>query len=117
MSRSFSMGKEFDIIGREEVKDCDESISGSTISLRGLRTKPTFEKTLAIVARNLIERLLPYFITDDYICPEIVLYDSDESSEILLNDFVRNEISGHINEIPVEQGSFVLNSNERPENF
>ena len=117
MSRSFSMGKEFDIIVREEVKDCDESISGSTISLKGLRTEPTFEKTLAIVAGNLIERLLPYFITDDYICPGIVLYDSEERSEILLNDFVRNEISGHINEIPVEQGSFVLNSNERLENF
>ena len=117
MSRSFSMGKEFDIIVREEVKDCGESVSGSTISLRGLKTGPAFEKTLTVVARNLVERLLPYFITEDYVCPEIALSESDGSSEILLNNFVRNEISGHITEIPVEQGSFILNANERPENF
>ena len=57
MSRSFSMGKEFDIIVREEVKVCDESVSGSTIKLRDLKAGPAFEKTLATVARNLVERL------------------------------------------------------------
>ena len=117
MSRSFSMGKGFDIVVHETVKACDESLSGSTINLEGLKARPPFEKTLAVVARNLVERLLPYFITEDYVCPDITLSETDGSGEILLNDFVRNEISGYITEIPVEQGCFVLNADECEENF
>ena len=50
-------------------------------------------------------------------CPEIIVSESDGSNEIVLNDFVMNEIAGHISEIHVEQGGFVLNANEHEEKF
>lgn len=116
-SRSFEMGKQFDIIVGEEINICEESISGSTVSLTGLIKPSRFEKRLETVARNLVERLLPYFISEDYTCPTIVLSESDESGQIVLNDFVSNKISGYISELPVSQSDFSLAANGCEEKF
>ena len=116
-SRSFDMGKKFDIIVDEEVNDCEEVVSGSIVRLGDLKKGSRLEKRLETVARNLVERLLPYFISEDYACPNITLSESDGSDKIVLNDFVRNEISGYIVEIPVEKCSFVLHANDSKEGF
>ena len=77
----------------------------------------SFDKKLPTIARNLVERLLPYFITQDYGCPEIILSEQDGSSAIRLNDFVSNELSAVIREIGVERKTFTLKALDIEEEF
>ena len=116
-SRSFSMGKEQDIVVEEEVKETNQTESGTIVRLVGLKSGPAFEKRLQTIARNLVERLLPYFIAEGYRCPEIVLAESDLSEKICLNDFVSNEVSDFIQEIPVHPNQFALKAKATEENF
>ena len=116
-SRSFSMGKDQDIIVGEKVSVSDETDSGTVVSLTGLKKKGSMETRLSTIARNLVERLLPYFITQDYVCPEIVLSESDGRDQIRLNDFVSNEVSAFIREIGVEENNFTLKSADDEEEF
>ena len=115
--RSFSMGRDYAIIVREEVTLTNTQDTGTVASLSDLRRGPVFEKKLATIARNLVERLLPYFITEGYICPEIVLSECDGSSEISLSEFVENEGSSLIREIHVDLNRFNLKASEIEEEF
>ena len=117
LSRSFSMGKNQDIIVDEKVTPTDATASGTLVTLAGLKEGPAFEKKLTTVARNLVERLLPYFITDGYECPEIVLAEQDGSGPIRLNDFVSNEVSAFIQEVPVQPCQFTLAAHDATEDF
>lgn len=115
--RRFSMGKDQEIIVREKVAATDRTDTGSTVSLSMLKDGRGFDKKLSTIARNLVERLLPYFITHDYVCPDIVLCEHDGSGAIRLNDFVNNELSAVIREIGVERNTFTLKARETDEDF
>jgi len=117
MARSFSMGKDRDIIVREKksVSECEET--GTTVKLISLKRSRTFDKKLSTIARNLVERILPYFIAQDYVCPEVVLSEEDGSDELRLNDFVSNELSAMIREIYVDRNKFTLKNFEAEEQF
>ncbi|WP_243311379.1 ATP-binding protein [Fundidesulfovibrio agrisoli] len=115
--RSFSMGKEHDIIVREKIGPSKEINTGSTVSLVGLKGGRGFDKKLPTIARILVEHLLPYFITQDYVCPDIVLAEQDGSDEIHLNDFVINQLSAVIYEIGIEGKEFTLKAHESDEVF
>jgi hypothetical protein len=69
------------------------------------------------VARILVEKLLPYFITADYSCPRIVLSEADGSDAVVLNDFVSNQISSVVREVPLTRGDFELQAGETHEHF
>jgi hypothetical protein len=116
-ARSFSMGKEHEIIVNEKVTDTDRTDSGSTIILAALKAGRAFDKKLYTIARNLVERLLPYFITLDYTCPEILLSEQDGSGAIRLNDFVSNELSAVIREIGIDRNTFTLRATDAAEEF
>ena len=116
-SRSFSMGKDQDIVVEEKGEETDRTESGTIVRLVGLKSGPAFEKQLQTIARSLVERLLPYFIAEDYLCPEIVLAESDLGEQICLNDFVKNEVSEFIREIPVHPNQFTLEAVETEEDF
>ena len=116
-NRSFSMGRDYDIIVREEVTVSEGQETGTDGSLDGLKKGPKFEKKLVTIARNLVERLLPYFIAQEYECPEIVLSEHDGTSEISLNEFVTNEVSAFIREIRVDSNTFTLKTSENEEQF
>lgn len=116
-SRSFSMGKEHEIIVHEKVISTDETDTGSTVTLATLRGSRGFDKKLSTIARSLVERLLPYFITQEYTCPRIVICEQDGSGAIRLNDFVSNELSAVIREIGVEHKTFNLKARETDEEF
>lgn len=115
--RSFSMGKEHDIIVREKVAAADGTDTGSTVTLAMLKGGRGFDKKLSTIGRNLVERLLPYFITQEYVCPDIVLCEQDGSGVIRLNDFVNNELSAVIREIGVERKTFALTARNTNEEF
>lgn len=117
MRRQFAMGKENDIIVNESITVAEGKEAGTVVYLTGLKKGKSIDKKLKTLARNLVERLLPYFITDQYLCPEIVLCERDGSDPIKLNDYVSNELSAVITEIPVVNNAFSLNSTRGPEQF
>lgn len=107
--RRFEMGKEHEIIVNETVEAALVKQSGSTIKLEGIKQK--IEKTLTVIARNVVEKLLPYFITSDYKCPKITLSEADGAEPIVLNDYVANELRSEVIEIPADNNQFTLMSN------
>lgn len=104
--RKFSMGKENDIIVNETLSKCSLSECGTVVHLDALK-KGVFEKKLSTIARTLVEMLLPYFITKDYVPPEIVLSERNGADAICLNDYT-SELSGVIQEIPTSNNIFKL---------
>lgn len=116
-ARTFMMGKDTDIIVNENLTTSDKEASGTIVTLSALKKERSFDKKLATIARNLVERLLPYFITQDYVCPEIVLSEQNGSGAIRLNDFVSNELSAVIREIGVDRKTFTLKARDADERF
>lgn len=115
--RCFSMGKGKSIIVKEKIEPTETQESGTIVTLRALKKGKTFDKKLSTIARNLVERLLPYFITQDYVCPDIVLSEMDGSDTIRLNDYVSNELSAVIREIEIKRNTFDLKSLNDEEEF
>ena len=116
-SRCFSMGKNYDIIEGEKVTMSNSKDSGTLVSLVGFKNERAFEKELSTIAKNLVQRLLPYFITHDYLCPKIVLSERNGNGEIHLNGFVSNELSEYIQELAVDRNNFTLKALENNEKF
>ena len=115
--RTFLMGKDRDLIVGEKVGPSPDLSTKTTITLRDLIQGKSIDKKLDTIARNLVEKLLAYFITADYMCPRILLSEFDGSSAICLNDFFRNELSGVIKEIFVADSTFQLKSVIQEEAF
>ena len=86
-SRRFRMGKGNDIIVDEERVDSEETETRTSIKLARVKDQRFTDKKLPTIARVLAERLLPYFIDQDYNCPSISISESDGSGRIVLNDF------------------------------
>ena len=118
--RKFSMGKGYDIVVGEEVKEINgtqERNPKTIVRLVGLKKGPAYEKQLPSIGRNLVERLLPYFITENYVCPNIILSEYDGNSSLCLNDFVNNEVSAYIQEIGSGNDGFKINRPDNVESF
>lgn len=115
--RKFSMGKDNEIIVNEKISASVEQKSKTVVHLSVLKDGKSVEKKLSTIARILVEKLLPYFITKDYVCPEILLSENDGTNPIRLNEFLSNDLSGVIKEIPVEHNTFTLKGTQGEEDF
>jgi len=115
--RRFAMGKQSDFIVDEKVTSTTQKESGSVVWLESIRRRGQYEKKLATLARELVERLLPYFITDDYRCPDIVLSEGDGSESIRLNAYFTNELAEVIQELSLANDTFTLKAVEGPTDF
>ena len=113
--RAFDMGKNTDIIINEKISDSSDKASRTIIHLKNLKKRRSIDKKLDTIARNIVEKLLPYFITQDYICPEVILSEEDGSGSIRLNNFFNNELSSVIKEVPVSESTFTLQSSNNDE--
>ena len=116
-TRRFSMGRANEIIIGETIADTEQRSTGTIVKLRDLTKDGVYDKELRTVGRNLVERILPHFITKDYKCPEIVISEQDGSSQLRLNDFVNNEVSSFVREIPVPLDSFTLTAIDQENRF
>jgi len=68
--------------------------------------RKNFDVTLSTISRRLLEHLLSYFVSDEYVCPKIILRDDANGDVEVLNDyFLTNK---QIVEVGREQ--FVLTS-------
>lgn len=117
MQRRFAMGKQNNIIVDEKISECAEHYSHTLVRLRVLKNGKAVDKRLETIAKNLAERLLPYFISDNYKCPNIVLEEEDGTESFILNDFINNKLSAVIVEIPTGNGDFTLKGIETDEHF
>jgi hypothetical protein len=113
--RTFSMGKDNEIIVNENLVAIAANDSGSVVHLDSLR-RGSYEKKLSTLARTLVEKLLPYFITNDYAPPEIILCERDDSGSIRLNDFT-SQLSDVIQEIEAPDNLFKLRGTAGEQEF
>lgn len=112
--RAFSMGKQNEIIVNEKLSAIAADDSGTIVHLDKLR-RGTYEKKLSTLARTLVEKLLPYFITKGYTPPEITLCERDGSGSIHLNGFA-SQLSD-IQEINAAENVFKLTAMAGEQNF
>jgi len=117
MMRCFSMGKVNDIIVEEIVSTSEAQEQGTKITVAPFRSGRTIDKKLKTIARSLVEKLLPYFITKNYACPDILLSEHDGAEVIRLNDHVSNELSALIREIDTDCKLFRISCSESDEEF
>ncbi|MBY6205532.1 ATP-binding protein [Halomonas denitrificans] len=114
--RKFRMGTETEIIVDEKVSRTEETQTGSVVEL--YPAKRSFpDKSLAAIARTLVEKLLPYFISKDKVCPRILLAEEDGSDSILLNDYLLSEQGSLIYEVSSAGGGFALPASQGEEEF
>lgn len=105
--RTFRMGKKNDIIIDEYIQPSDAEATGTTVSLQTIKSNFP-DKNLEVIAARLVEKLLPYFITQDYVCPRIEVVEEDASSSIILNNYVNNGLASIIMEVNVSDSNFTL---------
>lgn len=113
--RKFSMGKENDFIVNESVADSDK-IDSCTSTHLDTEARNSLGKKSMTIARSLVEKLLPYFITKDYTCPNITLEEEDGSDPIILNNYISHP-SGVIQEVEVDENSFSLGQQQNTYDF
>ena len=115
-SRKFKMGKVTDIIVDEQVLSTEKTETGSTVQL--ISTIKEFpDKGIATIARTLVEKLLPYFISDDRICPKIILREGDHTEFVVLNDYLGASKDPLIVEVATARGEFSLNATDGAKDF
>lgn len=113
--RSFSMGKDKEIIINEKITETEKNETGSTVLLSQL-TKTRFpDKNLTTLARELTEKLLPYFTNKETPPPTISITEEDDSESIVLNDYFQNQ--DQIKEIESASEEFTLNGKDKAYNF
>jgi len=113
--RKFRMGLDNEIIVDEVINETDSTETGSEVYLENANNTSLNQK-LSTVARSLVEMLLPYFITKDYVCPKITLQENDGSDSIVLNDYL-GSADAVIREIPLVHNSFSLTENTTTYDF
>lgn len=106
--REFKMGKDHEIIINEKCISSDEKSTRTTVRLVRVKNDKFIDVKLSTIARILTEKLLPYFIDEKYICPSISISESDGSNQIILNDFLSNNISTLIKEMNICNDIFKL---------
>ncbi|MDM8549390.1 ATP-binding protein [Desulfobacterales bacterium HSG2] len=115
--RTFTMGKHNEIIVNEKIEPSELTHTGSKIQLTSVKNGKSIDKTLKIIAKSIVEKILPYFITQDYACPKIIITEKDDSESIVLNNYVNNEISDAIREVKVSENTFSLQGNTSEHEF
>lgn len=109
--RQFEMGKETEIIVNERISQATQDRTGTVVRLESAK-KAGLDKKLSTIARALVEKLLPYFIAENYVCPRIVLQEEDGSEEVVLNEYLK-ERSSVISEIITHERLFSFDTNGR----
>lgn len=92
--RTFNFGKKYEIIENEKISDTDAVDTYAEISLINLKNQKYLDKGLETISRKILDKLLVFFIRDDFKCPTIILKDFD-GTQIILNDYLtaKNEIN------------------------
>jgi len=92
--RTFRMGLDKEIIIDETVRTVAEGAIGSSIEITGIKSVKFHDKRIETIARVLLERLLPYFVDAEKLCPRVVIRDEgSEAPPLSLNDYLAKDAS------------------------
>ena len=115
--RSFRMGLDKDIIVDEKEGPSQAQATGATVEISGIKSVRFPDKKLETISRVVVERLLPYFVDKERVCPRVVIRDANKPSDtVSLNDYLGKENS-QIVEMKVDEGAFSLSANEDEKTF
>lgn len=106
--RTFRMGMGEEIIVEESETDIEDGAVGSSVTISRLRSAKFPDKGLDVIARVLVEKLLPYLVDEQTPCPDIVIHDTDTEAAVHLNTYLTEGSDGLIQELPLESATFVL---------
>jgi hypothetical protein len=110
------MGKETELIVDEVLRVVDGEQTGTTVRLMPIR-RPFPDKNLSIIARSLVEKLLPYFISEGRACPRVVLREEEGTESVVLNDYLVGATDQLIVEDKSARGEFSLSGNGSTKQF
>ena len=85
--RTFNLGSKNDIIENEEDREIEASGTKTILFLEELR-QYDYDKELNTIARKILERILVFFINENFTCPTISLKEND--TEIILNNLLKD---------------------------
>ena len=88
--RSFAMGAVNEIITEENIEETAEQETGSTVTISAIKSAKFTDKGLDVIARVLVEKLLPYFIDTNKVCPRIVISDPSTHGKVVLNEYLNS---------------------------
>lgn len=107
LHRTFDMGVENDIIVGETIGASEAKHPGTTVTISGIRAIKLQDRGVDIIARSLVEKLLPYLVDTTVPCPRIVVQDVGGANAVVLNDYLSGG-DGHISEMEVAAPVFTL---------
>ena len=115
--RAFRMGLDKDIIVDEKEGPSQAQATGAAVEISGIKSVRFPDKKLETISRVVVERLLPYFVDKQRVCPRVVIRDANKPSDtVSLNDYLGKENS-QIVEMKVNEGAFSLSANEDEKTF
>lgn len=114
--RTFEMGTENEIIVRETVDETDAISTGTTVTIAGIRSVKMQDRSIDVIARVLVEKLLPYLVDDGVQCPRIVIQDLGGENPVVLNDYL-SAGKGHVTELEVAAPDFSFGTIYGPREF
>lgn len=115
--RAFRMGLDKDIIVEEKEGPSQAQATGAAVEISGIKSVRFPDKKLETISRVVVERLLPYFVDKERVCPRVVIRDANKPSDtVSLNDYLGKENS-QIVEMEVNEGAFSLSANEDEKTF
>lgn len=114
--RSFRMGLGNEIVVDEKVAASDATDTGSEVEISGIKSVKFPDKGLDVISRVVVERLLPYFVDKERVCPRIVIRDHRSTTPIALNDYLARD-NTQIIELAVENPTFSFPSTDGDRTF
>jgi len=102
--RTFDFGRDLEIIVNEKISLSKSNDTYSKISLIDLKDGYSFEKNIDTCAKKILERIIPYMIDDNFVCPDIYINEEDESALINLKRYLSEENSI----VEVKKDTFLL---------
>lgn len=87
--RKFRFGRKYEIIVDETNEPSSQATRHTVVFLNNLYSDKHLDKELETIARKLLERLLIFFINENFTCPKIYLAEGDGSKQIVLNDYLQ----------------------------
>jgi hypothetical protein len=110
------MGTGNDIVVDETITEAGALPIGSVLTISGIKNVKFPDKGADVIARVLVEKLLPYFIDPKSECPRIIMEDGSTGSTVTLNDYL-TQATRQIVEFDVPEGALHIKSHDEEEVF
>lgn len=87
--RTFQSSQD-ELIKNETIEDCHLTTCKTKLTLNNIK-KDDFDRGIQTIGRKLVDKLLIYFINEDYNCPKITIKDSFKEEKLVLNNYLQGE--------------------------